>query len=151
MLKKITVIASLVMCACGSPSEPENNLNGKWYFNLNYYMLGLSFNDNSTYEIDLISPLNTGVIGIEAEVGDYSVQDNQIFFIPEYSSCLTHNHDPETVFYDFVRKDNLRLTFPQGVMLFERVPPATFNVNGAATFGCFDNDILTAYPIQKIQ
>lgn len=150
MMKKFLVIVSLLMCACGSPSEKEDKLLGNWYLIVNGYLVGLSFSDNFVYEADIISPLSNGIIGIEAEVGDYWVQDNQIFFTPAMASCLTHDHSSDSEIYDFPRHDNLRLVSSQGVLLFERLNPTNINTNSVGQYGCFDNNVLTPHPIERL-
>lgn len=142
MNKRMALLGALALvCACADDDDPSpsERLQGKWMSvdSQVVCVTGLIF-DGERVELDTICEHDDGSVGIEAVLGNYTVEGDTFTWAPDASSCRDVDQEPETIAFDFVN-GSLRLTTPEGVILLEKAPPPSGG-SGVASFGCYDDE-----------
>lgn len=137
--------ALLLVFSTGCEAEPteREKIAGTWMLNTpDEYdcVVGFYFDENLTYEQDLVCSLVGGGYGIEARLGEWWVEDGQIRLHPTASSCGEYDSRKAVwLNYDMPSDNRLRFVSAEGVAVFERVPDGDGTGNVVAKFGCYDD------------
>jgi hypothetical protein len=148
---------SCVACAADKESAAER-LQGRWLLpspSNDACGLFLSLGEDGVYELQQTCLLESGAIGIQAEVGTYSVSDGDsvLTFEPTHETCPSADTSVADIKYDFISGGRLRLIFPAGAAVF--VPnddpgKGADQVGAVLKFGCWNGDTFTPHELFKI-
>ena len=129
--------AMLVFGACTAESAtPGDKLIGVWLTDLdpNGCVLGFAFEDG-TVEQDVICPLTTGELGVEASFGDYTEDGSVITARLTHSSCANAEPTTAELAFRFPTGDSLQLVTPARVIVLKRVDTSAEPSSLSAVFG----------------
>ena len=137
-MKWTLVVLLATVASCGGNSEtPKERLIGKWIYTGSSAGIGLQFDSDAAYSVQVLQLTSTTTGNDEVEKGAYSATDTQITFTPKMYTCP----GPVPVYtldYSF-NGDSLSVLFSNGAMGFSRnTEPASSNF--IITFGCFQSD-----------
>ena len=137
---RMIVLCCATLLACGGDAQatPEEQLQGKWFLDEGGCVRAFTFEETS-YEMDLICPLNDGSHGVELVVGEFAVNDGSIEFDPQRASCDDVDGAPFAWSYK-LDGDSLRLVSPAGILILEGFEDSEGATHGSAQFGCFADD-----------
>ena len=149
-MRRIWLLAALLAGCGGDTKSDEERLQGTWVYEEDdgICSLALVFDGDkfTTYDSCV---LEDDSIGMEVESGPFTVDGDEFTWTSESSSCEDADRNPETVRFELVSGDKLRLTTPDGIVVLERKKsrPTT----GQAEFGCWDEDgYFTPGPLEPI-
>jgi hypothetical protein len=135
----LALVFALIAVACGDDAAAEPELEGLWFLESDSQACGLAlYLEDGEYEFATVCELTSGEIVSEVEAGTFSEDGRRITLQPVRSSCADDRAYPETVEYEFIDGGLLRISAPQGVLVFERLKAEASN--GRVTYGCFGED-----------
>lgn len=93
--------------------------------------------------------LASGEVGVDATLGRFSATDDAISWETTHSTCPGDASERETVAYELLPDERLRLVWPDGAITFDRLTGAS-NRAGIVAFGCFSGDSFTPHPVREL-
>lgn len=143
------VFVALSLTACGGEDEPS--IEGFWFSEIDEVCAANLDLTDGVYTSGLGCALENGGIGFDVEIGRYTISGDEITVTPEASSCFAADRTFETETFLFsLDNESLALVFPQGLLVFGRLPDSDEQTNGFASFGCWEGDLFTPGEIQNL-
>lgn len=138
MRKAILGAALAALCGCSGGEDNDPQLEGTWAFTrADGCLVGLVLKAED-YETDIACRLQSGPIGVQAEIGMYTSSTRTLTFMPIASSCEGASAEPFDYGYELVGADTLRVASPAGALVLKRQKGTADDGPGdAIAFGCW--------------
>lgn len=139
---------ALLGCAGGDGSDdPAGRLLGSWAGETNdgtLCALGVSFLEDDVYESDYVCELQSGRLGVQAEVGIYQADGELVTLTPTHTSCPDADDAAraERWVFDFINDgETIRLSNTHGSVILDRLEDVDSSGGASvAVFGCYASD-----------
>lgn len=135
------IVLGVALVACGGSGDDDDSSSassiiGTWGLKLSNGCLATLDVTADGYEGDVICTPQSGVVEIDAEIGDYSINGSMITMTPKSASCPTNDHSPATLSFK-VSGNQLTLTDTSGALKMDRLADSGTG-SGVAAYGCID-------------
>jgi hypothetical protein len=128
-----------ILAGCGGSGDGDPLVGTSWQIvsTASECVTATAFSSPSTYVLGLVCRLTNGNIGLQQEVGTYSISGSSLTTVAQKATCANATKVATVTFS--VSGNTLTISDSNGILLFSRAPPSTGGSSGAATFGCFDS------------
>ncbi|HEX6239993.1 MAG TPA: hypothetical protein VFZ61_03830 [Polyangiales bacterium] len=143
-------LVALLACADDKESTQER-LQGRWRAAADEGCAVGFYFDDDRFEYIYACELEDGTFGYEVWRGPIDeMSDDEFTWHPDESSCADGDDSSDTLRFEFVSGDRLRVFTPNTVLLMERIGKASGGT-GTAEFGCYDDEgYFETNPVEKL-
>jgi hypothetical protein len=141
-MRVLSILVAILVCplalACGSSDSGSGGsaVEGTWQLtNTAGCPVTLAFK-GSTYAENVLCLLTGGNYGVQIESGPFSIQSNEIDFMPTQASCPANTTASTNMFA--VQGQNLSVIFGATQAIFQKITPGTVQGGAVIEDGCWD-------------